>query len=172
MPQINRQVKALAKRAKELGALDAKIISAADVFTGAWVRMKCRFGCGGFGQCLTCPPHSPTPMETQAMLAGYETALLVHGRNGAAVKQLVVKLEHEAFLAGLYKAFAMGDGPCDLCSECAVEEGECRYPDRARPAMEACGIDVFKTVRTAGLPIEVLATRRQEPDFYGLVLLE
>jgi hypothetical protein len=34
---------------------------------------------------------------------------------------------------------------------------EYRHPEQARPAMEACGIDVFSTVRKAGLPIEVVS---------------
>ena len=32
----------------------------------------------------------------------------------------------------------------------------CMHPDKARPAMEAAGIDVFATARAAGLPIEVV----------------
>jgi predicted metal-binding protein len=38
--------------------------------------------------------------------------------------------------------------------------------------MEACGIDVFTTVRNAGLSIEVVKTRRQCPNFYGLLLVD
>jgi predicted metal-binding protein len=38
--------------------------------------------------------------------------------------------------------------------------------------MEACGIDVFSTVKKAGLPIEVVRTARQCPDYYGLVLVD
>ncbi|UCF44650.1 MAG: hypothetical protein JSV99_12255, partial [Planctomycetota bacterium] len=48
----------------------------------------------------------------------------------------------------------------------------CRHPERARPAMEACGIDVFSTVRKVGLPIEVVRTRRQCPNYYGLILVD
>jgi hypothetical protein len=38
--------------------------------------------------------------------------------------------------------------------------------------MEACGIDVFSTVRKAGLPIEVVTGRRQCPNYYGLILVD
>jgi hypothetical protein len=38
--------------------------------------------------------------------------------------------------------------------------------------MEACGIDVFSTVKTHGFPIEVLKDENCEPNYYGLVLIE
>lgn len=36
----------------------------------------------------------------------------------------------------------------------------CVYPTRARPAMEACGIDVYNTVRDAGFDIHVLTNKQ------------
>jgi hypothetical protein len=38
--------------------------------------------------------------------------------------------------------------------------------------MESCGIDVFKTAREHGLPINVVRNHNQERDLYGLVLIE
>jgi hypothetical protein len=38
--------------------------------------------------------------------------------------------------------------------------------------MEACGIDVYKTVRDNGFPIEVLRTREEERNIYGVILVE
>ena len=81
------------------------------------------------------------------------------------------ELEREAFLSGFYKAFALGAGPCYLCEDCELEEG-CIHPHRARPAMEACGIDVYKTVREADFPIEVVKNRDCSQNYYGLLLLE
>ncbi len=49
------------KRAEELGAKEAKVISAGSVVTAGRVRLKCQFGCGGDGQALGCPPNVPTP---------------------------------------------------------------------------------------------------------------
>ena len=49
------------KRAKDLGVKNAKIISTKSIVTAEWVRLKCQFGCGGYGRTLTCPPYSPTP---------------------------------------------------------------------------------------------------------------
>ena len=42
----------------------------------------------------------------------------------------------------------------------------------ARPSMEACGIDVFKTARDNGFPITVVRTHEEERNFYGVILVE
>lgn len=160
------------RRAAELGAADAKRIDPRKVPTAEWVRWKCRYGCGGYGSSLTCPPHSPAPAETRRLLDGYRTAILVHcAAEYTDVKGLIVDLEREAFLAGYYKAFGLGAGPCSLCGKCVFDEG-CRHAHRARPAMEACGIDVFATARAAGFPIEVVTDRSCPQNYYGLLLLE
>jgi predicted metal-binding protein len=56
------------KRAKELGAIEANIIPVKSIVVAEWVRLKCQFGCDGYGQSLTCPPYSPTPEETRRVL--------------------------------------------------------------------------------------------------------
>jgi hypothetical protein len=38
--------------------------------------------------------------------------------------------------------------------------------------MEACGIDVFKTARDNGFPIEVVRTRDEERNIFGLILVD
>ena len=157
--------------AEDAGAHGGAVISPESVYTAAWVRLKCRYGCGGYESNLMCPPHSPEPAETREALDCYTTAVLVHVRGSARMRDLVPDLEREAFLAGYYKAFGFASGPCELCAECALDEG-CRHPRRARPSMESCGIDVFRTVREAGFPIEVVTDRDQVPNFYGLLLLE
>ena len=45
-------------------------------------------------------------------------------------------------------------------------------PERARPSMEGCGIDVFTTVRTAGWRIEVAQDEDDEYSFFALVLVD
>jgi len=160
------------KRAQKLGAKKAIIISPKKVFTAEWVRRKCQYGCDGYGQHLTCPPFSPTPQETRRMLDEYKTALLIHCPSKRRdVKTIVSTLEREAFLSGYYKAFGMGSGPCSLCDTCDTEK-VCNHPDEARPSMEAFGIDVYQTARTAGYPIEVVQDYHSPQNYYGLLLLE
>jgi len=67
----------LRARALELGASDALVVSPGQVVTAEWVRMKCLYGGCRTGQCLTCPPHSPTPSQTRALLDEYESVLLL-----------------------------------------------------------------------------------------------
>ena len=164
-------IESLRKDAVSLGALHAKVISTKKVFTNEWVRWKCRYGCDGHGSSLLCPPHSPTPAETRKLLDEYAKAVLIHCDPGTNVRRLVVSLERKAFLGGFYKAFGLACGPCELCPTCAFAEG-CRHAERARPAMEACGIDVFRTAREAGFPIEVVTSGSCEQNYYGLLLLE
>ena len=162
------------KAAVKLGALGAKPIPARSIATGRWVRLKCQFGCGGYAQCMTCPPYSPEPEQTAAMLKEYRTALLIHGDDHTDVTRIAVTLERSAFLDGCYKALAVGAGPCRLCARCAIlsNKRECRHPEEARPSMEACGIDVYQTARRNGCPIEVVRNHRCTQNYYGLVLLE
>jgi len=157
------------KRARELGAVEAKIIPAKSIVTAEWVRLKCQFGCDGYGQCLTCPPHSPTPEQTRRMLGFYKSALLIHGDAYTDIRSMVPVLEREIFLDGFYKAFGMGAGPCNLCNTCGKT---CRHTEKTRPSMEACGIDVYATVRANGYPIEVVRTCDCKGNYYGVVLIE
>ena len=151
---------------------DVRVISPSDVETAAWVRLKCQYGCDGYNRCLVCPPYTPTPQQTREILDSYLRALLVHFTEQGHVKETVVELERDFFLRGAWKVFGIGAGSCYLCKECNLEQQQCRNPQQARPAMEACGIDVFSTVRKAGFPIEVVQTKSQCPNFYGLILID
>ena len=164
--------KQLVKKALSVsGIKDAVVIDAATIETAAWVRMKCRYGCTGYGGCLTCPPHSPTPEETAGLLKAYKKGLLLHANKISAIRAATLKMEKEAFLSGFQKAFGMSAGPCPLCNDCPIDNG-CRHPEKARPSLEACGVDVFSTVRNNGLDIRVLTSTDQIPDYYAIVLLE
>ena len=162
--------KQLRQMAISAGAIAAKVISPATVQTAQWVRWKCRFGCGCWGSSLVCPPHSPPPDDTRAMLDEFKRAVLFES-GPADTKQIAVAVERELFLAGCYKAIGLGAGPCCLCDACAFEAG-CRHADEARPAMEACGIDVFATVRKHGFTVEVARTTRDAQHYFGLVLVD
>jgi predicted metal-binding protein len=160
----------------EQGADGAKIVNPRSVITAEWVRMKCQFGCPGFGKSRCCPPHTPTPDLTRKVVDHYQKAILVHRRLAKGEKtklfnEILVKLEIEVFLDGYYKAWSMGSGPCRLCEKCDLS-APCNHGLEARPSMEACGIDVFKTARDNGFPIEVLRTRDEERDIFGLILVE
>jgi len=167
---MERDFEILRKFAKKLGAVSTKVISVDTVVTAPWVRLKCQYGCDGYGESLTCPPYSPTPEKTQEVLKNYRKAILVHGDDYTDINRIVTRLEREAFLSGYYKAYGMGSGPCRLCNSCAVNK-PCKKPYQARPSMEASGIDVFKTARNNGFRIEVLKSTDCRGNYFGLVLI-
>ena len=170
------------KKAFKLGADDARVIGAGSIVTGPWVRWKCRYGCGMYGSSLCCPPHSPDYRETGELIGSYAHALLIRYKKGFRSKThptaIASTLARDLFLAGYYRAFALGEGPCMLCRKCALER--CVHPDKARPSMEACGIDVYRTARNNGFSVHVLtedfdrimAGESCDINRYGLVLIE
>jgi predicted metal-binding protein len=143
----------------------------ADVVTAEWVLAKCQFGCGGYGRCLTCPPHSPTPGRTRRIIDEYETIYLIWWGGEHPAREELAAIEREVFLSGRYKALMLACGPCRLCDPCPLEP-PCRHPDLARPSMEACGIDVYETARRAGFPLHVVTDYDETPNFYSLLLVE
>jgi predicted metal-binding protein len=175
-----KPLESFCRKAIEMDVEGAKIIDPGSVITADWVRMKCQYGCPGFGTSLCCPPHTPTPDVTRKVIDSYQKAILLHQRiakgekgkaKGGTFKKTIVGLEIEIFLDGYYKAWSMGSGPCYLCKECNLS-GSCKHGLEARPSMEACGIDVFKTARDNGFPIEVVRTRDDERNIFGLILVE
>lgn len=86
--------------------------------------------------------------------------------------QIVNRVEAKASMLGYRFATGFKAGPCKLCPECTTIDSQkiCRHPYRSRPAMEAVGIDVFKTAESAGLPFEIPPKNRAV--WNGLVLVD
>jgi predicted metal-binding protein len=152
------------------GANEAKIIKASYIKTAAWIRLRCQFGCTHYGTNLCCPPYAPTPEETQKAIDNYSYALLVRFISLDEVKRHIPEIEREVFIDGRYKSFGFAAGRCRLCPECNLKT--CVQARKARPSMEAAGIDVYETVRKNGFTIEVLKNQDVEGSYFGLVLIE
>lgn len=162
----------LCKKALGLGAKKCKVIDVKTVKTAAWVRYKCQFGCSGYGECLTCPPYSPKPQETQKILDCFKKAIIIHCERGSKtdISKIAFEVEKLAFFKGYYKALAMSAGPCRLCRSCNTNS-LCRHAEIARPSMEACGIDVYQTVRSNGFKIETIDSYSCQANYFALVLI-
>ncbi|GBF35098.1 hypothetical protein DCCM_4221 [Desulfocucumis palustris] len=161
----------LAFRIKSMGFHNVLPIPAEMVHIPEWAGLRCRFGCGNYGR-PHCRPDSLTPEKTRKMLRDYSHCLLLEGAPPTGdFQRLVLRAEKEAFKAGFYKAFALWAGPCDLCHSCAGE-GSCRNPKDSRPSMEGSGIDVFETVKRAGLTLRTLSARGDFIKYFGILLLE
>jgi predicted metal-binding protein len=172
-----KQLELYLQMALEKEVTDAVVIETSKVFTEAWVRMKCQYGCSMFGKGLCCPPRTPTPEEMRKILDSYKYGILLHRHIQKGYKhisdfnEIIVDLERNVFLDGYYKAWAIGSGPCTRCKECNIT-GTCLHPEKARPSMESCGINVYRTARESNLPIQVVKDHSQDRDIYGLVLVE
>ncbi len=108
----------------------------------------------------------------KAMLVVYESAGASRQRPlRKKVHKDVLALEREIFLDGFYKALAFVAGPCNLCGTCDVSK-PCKFPGEPRPAMEACGIDVFATFGHAGVKLDVVRDPAEPYKICGMVLIE
>lgn len=165
--------------ALELGASGAAILPASQVIIDERVRLKCVVPrCLRAGETPCCPPYVPDldlvrralglfswlvlfkcdvgPIEDYAPRKGGATAeqrrtLAFHQKSG----EVVYELERQAYKDGYHLAMGFGGGSCKdyLCKGLVcqfLDSGRCRFPHRARPAMEAMGIDVVDLIRKAG----------------------
>jgi len=174
-PNENRHVsrpEMLAAQAKRSGFSFARIIEAGEIEIEHWVRLKCRFGCPLYGGSLCCPPASPDEKEMGVLISEYRYALLVQGTPPSHLfHEQLLALERAVFLAGYAEALAFGAGPCPVCPTCP-EDGRCRFPEKARPSLEACGVDVYRTARNAGLSLSPVSHPQGYVKYVGLVLFD
>jgi predicted metal-binding protein len=166
------------KLALDWGASEAAIIPASDVTIDERVRLKCTVPrCLRAGESPNCPPHAPDldlvrralerfswavlfkcnvePIEAYLPGSGKDKAdkrltLAFHQQSG----DIVYKLERQAYKDGYHLAMGFGGGSCKdyLCQGLLcqfLDSGRCRFPHRARPAMEAVGIDVIALLNKA-----------------------
>jgi predicted metal-binding protein len=156
--------------------------------------------CAGYGQYLTCPAYVMSVEAFSRIRSGYKWGLLVQveaknidstDKGKGIIDQAILKentklhhpfklklldiveaVESAAFKKGMRFAAGLVGGSCVLCELCVEDKSSeaCRHPFRARPPMEAVGIDVVKTAQKAGLPIHLSSPKNVV--WTGLVLLE
>ena len=167
------------RRAIELGATDAKIITTDMVLIDERVRAKCIIPlCRGYGTSVNCPPHAMTLDQVRKVVNNFRYAIFLamrvpsqeltnpdykEKRTGvrSAIKflEIATKLESEAFYDGYYLATAFGGGPCrpNLCpdKECSalIPGQRCRHPLLARQSMEGAGMNAYLMATRVGWEI-------------------
>jgi len=187
--------------ALKLGAANATVVDVEQIPVEERVVLKCQVPrCISYGVCAHCPPHTLKPADLREALKAYKKALLfntdlpaeVMGINGETfdelksgylkVNSIVNAVESRAFYDGHYLAVGFAAGSCrhTLCvnkETCTALQGEpCQHFFKARPSMEAVGIDVFRMVAEAGweiFPIGADATLSKIPKgtMAGLVVI-
>ena len=174
MAEFPAYAQVLVDQALEMGAVSAVAFELKDICFDTRTLLKCMYGCKDWGKGLTCPsrPNNPSLAEYREMLSRYKWGVIVGGHNKHITQKVSFELERKAFVDGYYFAFSMSD--CGLCKECAgFTGGECRNVVKARPAFHSVGIDVFKTVRQLGLPIQTLFDPdHEEQNWYAAVFVE
>ncbi|MCX7816090.1 MAG: DUF2284 domain-containing protein [Syntrophales bacterium] len=166
-----------------------KLIPATSVIVDERVRLKCQVPlCDSFHKNLMCPPFVISVDEFRRVLKAYKRGLLLQvtarigekGNNREEVYTHARRLheivnigEREAFHLGFRFAAGFIGGCCHLCEQCVAVEGSrmCRHPFRARPSMEAVGIDVQATLEAVGLSPSVFPINNYV-TWTGLILLD
>lgn len=162
---------------------DFKWIDPKKIITAHWVRMKCRYGCGDYGNTATCPPNVPSVNECEKFFKEYSQAVVFHFEKTVdepedhfawtrKVNLALLKLEREIFVSGHQKAFLLFLDSCNICQECPGIKEKCKEPKLSRPTPEAMCIDVYSTVRQLGYPIQVLYDYKQAMNRYAFLLIE
>ena len=165
--------------ALESGASEAVVIPADNVIIDERVRLKCVVPrCIRAGETPNCPPYAPDLDLVRRALSRFSWAVLfkcnvepleeyVPGRGATKAEKrrvlsfhkkgsdVVCALERQAYKDGYYLAMGFGGGSCKdyLCHGVIcqfLDSGRCRFPHRARPAMEAVGIDVIALINKVG----------------------
>lgn len=184
--QLQKDLDKYKEMAIQLGASKATIVNTSDIPIEERVILKCQVPrCISYGVSAHCPPHTLKPSELRDIVKDYRKAILfikdlpsrIMGINADTLDDLmsayrdiydiVSELESQAFYDGHYLAVGFAAGSCrhTLClahATCAALEGDsCRHYFRARPSMEAVGINVFGMVASAGWDIYPIGTDAQ-----------
>ncbi len=192
----NHRLIKLQKKAVEMGAGDAKIISVDRIPVEDEVVEMCKAHlCKGYGKSVNCPPHVMGPGQAREWIEKYERALFFkidvspqvllsedRFETFKTVYMIASRLEASAIEEGFPLAKGLAAGSCKpvFCKgracDALMHQGECRYPSLARPSMEALGINVFKLSRDVGWDIYTIL-KDSDPEtvpkgmLAGLILL-
>lgn len=154
------------------GMVNVKIITPEDICFDPRVTLKCAWGCdrSSFAG-IRCDNRNTALRERIEALKVYRNIILVHSHNAVRLSRTLLELERTAFLDGYYLAFAVRS--CNYCEECRVMNGEnCSFPEKVRPCETLFGIDVYRTVRSLGLPCDVLRNKEDIQNRYGFLLID
>ena len=170
IPESIRSNQELIQEALGLGCAKAKVISTKAISLAHWVKLHCQFGCSKHGKLFTCPPFTPESEEMAEILEEYDQALLIYANHDTNVQEIVIHLETRFKQNGYQKAFALGAQPCKLCDPCTISTF-CQYPEKARPTLQACGIDVNATVSNNGWADVIQHKPCSDSHPIGIILL-
>lgn len=129
------------------------------------VRAACAANrCGKYASNWTCPPGVGDWEELRDRYQAYGSAFVFTTCHALEDSFDIEGIEEghrlhrrlDDYIAEELREFAgqfvhLGVGCCNLCPKCTYPDAPCRFPGKARAAMEACGMDVVSLSRICGI---------------------
>jgi predicted metal-binding protein len=158
--------------ANQYNIKDVILISPEQIVFDIRAILKCRWGCDfSKNKSIKCETHDITIEERKQIINSYTKIFLLHNNNAKELTHACLEIEKQLFFDGFYFAFALRS--CNYCDNCSTKTGkDCSNPEKVRPCEEMFGVDVFKTIKNLGLPIDVLKSKEDIQNRYGFVLIE
>ena len=142
-----------------------KVISTQAIpFSPAVAEACARNACGRYGKKWTCPPGVGTLEELERKIKArpyaavftckydIEDSFDFEGmREGQKQAKRVFRAVTDEMRAAGESFLALGNEGCELCESCTYPDAPCRFPDRASPSVEACGINVMQLAKEIGI---------------------
>lgn len=142
-----------------------KIIPSQDIpFSQAVVAACQANACGKYGTCWTCPPGVGELSELENRIKAFPNAAVYSCKydledcfdfegmtEGAKATQSILYEIEEQLKSENVDFLALGCEGCHICDECTYPDAPCRFPEKATPSVEACGIDVVSLSRNIGI---------------------
>ena len=187
----------LIQRTLALGVSDARVIAVEQISVEGHLAAMCgEQHCNGYGLSANCPPHVMKPDQFRELLKQYQHALvfkfdvpteiLMSDERLEITRMLhetAASIEQYALDNGYTKVQGLAGGSyrrlfCNEYDTCSVltGEGDCRFPEVARPSMSGVGINFFALSNALGWQIAKIATDTKPDDtpmglLAGMVLL-
>ncbi|MFZ5565326.1 MAG: DUF2284 domain-containing protein [Thermodesulfobacteriota bacterium] len=188
----------LIEHALAAGAHRAVVIPAGAIVVDGSLADKCRAPqCPNYGLSKNCPPHVAGPLWFRKEIESFRHGVLFtvdapaetlfsdrRPEAFARLQKTAADIERAAVQMGFDRAQAYAGGSCKevFChrhADCPPlsKNGECRYPQYARPSMSGFGIDVAKLFESAGWTMRMAqpsadAAGTLIADICGLILVD
>ena len=118
--------------------------------------------CGMYGRTWMCPPGVGELEDLKKKILGYPNFLVFTTKHDIEdsfdIEGMgLARDEHKKLEALLLKVLKgenyllLSAGGCNICEKCTYPSAPCRFPERANPSMEACGINVVELSRDVNI---------------------
>lgn len=114
--------------------------------------------CGNYNKSWKCPPNVGKLEDLKAKYTAYENIFVFTTKHEIEDSfdiegMFAARLKHDETEDIVRKILpkgceVLGAGGCNVCAKCAFPK-PCRFPEKAKTSVEACGINVVSLAKTA-----------------------